>query len=190
MRQALDEDGPLLTSTVELHLCASPTLVMSKDESRTLRFAYRQPGNLTDAAFMDARFHYGRRGVQAVQLNIDDSLPPALTSFTDANADASWGSAVGEFLGELVEGFLGLVVELLPCIIACGDDNDDDVSSLDPYPGWMEPNQVGEFEVTVTAPPGAAPTTLAWRSTATTTRPACRWRSWSEIDRPHCLERL
>ena len=33
-----------------------------------------------------------------------------------------------------------------------GDDGDDGVASLDPYPGWMEPDQIGEFEVTVTAP--------------------------------------
>lgn len=156
VRQALDEDGPLLASMVELRLCASPTLVMSEGESRTLRFAYRQLGNLTDATFTEAKFHDGREGARAARLNIDESLPAVLTSFTDVNADAAWGSAVGEFLGGLVQAFVGVFVDLLTCLIslglACGDDDDSGVSSLDPYPGWMEPNQMGEFEVTVTAP--------------------------------------
>lgn len=156
VRQALDEDGPLLPSAVELRLCASPTLVMSRGESRTLRFAYRQPGNLTDAAFTEAWFHDGRGSVQAAKLNIDDTLPAALTSFTDANAEASWGSAVGEFLGALAEASGGILVDIITCIfsigLACGGDDDNDVSSLDSYPVWMESNRMGEFEVTVTAP--------------------------------------
>lgn len=157
VRQALDQDGPLLASTVELRLCASSKLVMHELETRTLRLAFRQPGNLTDATFSEAWFHDGSGVAQRVQLNIDDTIPVALTSFANANSDASWGSAVGEFFAGLVQVFVEVLGTLIGCILTLGlacddddDDNQDHISSLDEYPGWMEPNQIGEFEVTVT----------------------------------------
>lgn len=154
VRQALDQDGPLLASTLELRLCAASKLVMHEGEPRTLRLAFRQPGNLTDATFSEAWFHDGSGIRQEVQLNIDDAIPVALTSFANANSDASWGSAVGEFFAGLVEAFAEIFVAIIGCIItfglACGDDSEDHISSLDAYPGWIEPNQIGEFEVTVT----------------------------------------
>jgi hypothetical protein len=159
VQQAMDAEDVLLASQVELRSCQAETLVFYSGQTRKLRFAYRQPGHLTDAVFANVVVNDAAGAMWTTRIEVDPTLPSSLTTAAEENSDTSWGSGLIGFVeawGEAIQ----TITEGLVCVFTFGFLCPDDDSSSEPdpllmYPAWMEAGDVGEFELEIAAPPTA-----------------------------------
>ena len=158
VRAAMDAEGALVHSEVELRICHAPTLVFSPGETRILRMAYHQPDGLTDAAFSDAIVAELSTGAMwSARIQVEGSLPVALTEPAMGHPECTWAQGLVSFFEGWAEATAAIsrgVVCVFTFGFVCPDSGGSAASppELAAYPGWMEPGELGEFELELTAP--------------------------------------
>lgn len=157
VRNAMGSEGALVATEVELRRCEPPTLVLYPYQSRTLRFAYHQTDGLSDATFSDVRFEEPATGVtwDAV-LVIDSDVPQAFVGPAQRHPSCTWANGLIEFFDAWADAAQA-IGEGLGCVftlgfVCPGGGSGSSGPSLAPYPAWIEPADLGEFEVQITAP--------------------------------------
>lgn len=158
VRTAMDTDGALIGSEVEIRLCHAPTLVFSPGQTRALSMAYRQSDGLADAAFSDVSVDLAD-GVTmwASRVEVDGTLPAALTEPAMGHPECTWAQGLVGFFETWAEATAAIgrgVVCVFTFGFVCPDSGGSasQPPSLVPYPGWMDPGDVGEFQLELTAP--------------------------------------
>ena len=156
VRQALDSYGALVGSEMQLRQCEPDTLVMAPGETRILSLAVRERGGLTDAAFGEFVVEPEDGGAWTARIELDPTLPDALTVAADAHPDATWAEALVGFFEAWAE-VTRAVTEGIVCVFTlgffCPDGSDaPEPTPLAPYPAWAEPSSIHAFEVELTAP--------------------------------------
>ncbi len=157
VHQAMGREDVLLASEVELRSCQAPTLVFDRGQGRILRMAYRQPGGTTDAVFQGTVLVTDASGAEwTARIDVDGTLPAALTNAAEQHPDTSWGGALVDFAQAWAEA-IETITKGLVCVFTLGFlcPDDDEPSAPTPllaYPAWMEANALGEFELELAAP--------------------------------------
>lgn len=159
-RLAMDNDGALLASGVEVRWCESEELVFYAGQTRILRLAYRQQGPATDAIFAGVFIDVDATPDAWIGRINPQGMPPGeLVTAAEANSDTSWGQGFVDF----VEGWIEVSAAIgrgAVCVFTlgfvCPDGSSggsrDPVDPLLPFPGWMNPREYGEFQIEMTAP--------------------------------------
>lgn len=153
LRQAFDDEGPLLPTSVELRACEPDTVVMAAGGQRWLRMSYRQPGTTADALLLDASVIDTETGERwETSLNVDPGVPESIESTLTQYSHTTWGAS----LGSLIEAFVDVIDGIgraIGCIFtlftACSTHEDANDTT---YPLWMSAGGVGEFEISLSAP--------------------------------------
>jgi len=158
-RYAMGRSRSLLGSSVELRICHAETLVFSPLQTRVLTLAYRQPDGLRDAAFQSISVASTDGRMWTSRIELDPLLPTTLQEQADTHPDATWARGLVNF----IEGWTEATTAIsrgLACAFTfgfvCPDGDDDPPPAPTPlarYPGWMEPGDLGTFELELTAPP-------------------------------------
>jgi hypothetical protein len=157
VHQAMGRADVLLASEVELRMCQAPTLVFHAGQTRILRLAYRQPGGTTDAVFQSTVLVTDANGAEwTARIDVDGTLPAALTSAAEQHPDTSWGSALVDFAQAWADA-IETITKGLVCVFTLGflcpdDDEPSTPTPLLAYPAWMEAGELGEFELELAAP--------------------------------------
>jgi hypothetical protein len=157
VRAALDVDGALVVSDVELRLCHAPTLVFSPGETRAVAMAYRQTDGLTDAAFSDVLVQTRDGVMWTSRVQVDGTLPADLTEPAMGHPECTWAQGLVGFFEGWAEATAAIGRGVV-CVFTFGfvcPDNGGSASeppALVPYPGWMDPGDLGEFQLELTAP--------------------------------------
>lgn len=155
VRQAIDGDGVLVSSVVELRRCVPETLYFEPGATRSLRFAYRQSDGLSDAVFANVVVEADAQAEPwEVRIELDAALPGQLTDAAQEHPDYSWGQLIVDYV-EFWADFTEAFVKGLTCVFTLGfvcDDGNDGPPPLVDYPAWMTPGDVGEFELEIQAP--------------------------------------
>lgn len=160
VHQAMGRADVLLQSDVELRSCQAPTLVFGAGQSRILRMAYRQPGGTTDAVFQSTVLVTDANGAAwTARIDVDGTLPAALTNAAEQHPDTTWGGALVDFAQAWAEA-IETITKGLVCVFTLGflcpdDDEPPTPTPLLAYPAWMEAGNLGEFELELSAPAAA-----------------------------------
>lgn len=169
VRQALDSYGALIGSEMQLRRCEPETLVMRPGETRVLEFAVRERGGQTDAAFHELVVEAADGTVWTSRIELDGTLPEAITVAADSYPGATWGDALRGFIEAWVD-VTRAVTEGLFCVFTFGFLCPDTSSApeptpLAPYPAWAEPSSIHAFEIELTAPSTPGTYAITFRAT-------------------------
>ncbi len=160
--QALDDEGPLLSASLEAK-AATAYVQVDENDMVYLHAAVREAGFEHDALFAGIEVE-GCVGVETVQVVVDQNLPSFVGLIFDVIAASGWAApivalaSIALLPGAILVDAFASFLEGLFCIFGCPEPP----PPPEPYPAWLEPGEARAIELVVNGdlPPGDYPTRI------------------------------